>query len=66
MEGAEKRNSFGHTAVLAGLWFINLLILIFGLPFLIFKKVQELFAQINKKSRPETKSETARYFPCRN
>lgn len=65
MKGVEKRNSISHLAVLTGLWLINLLILIFGFPFLIFKKLQEIYFQTNKKSRSETKPKSARFFPCR-
>ncbi len=65
MQDAEKRNSIGHLAVLTGLWLINILILIFGFPFLIFKKLQEIYFQTNKNFRQETKPKSARYFPCR-
>jgi len=65
MQGVKNRNTIGHLAVLTGLWFINLLILIFGFPFLIFKKLQEIYFQRNKNSFTETKPKSARYFPCR-
>jgi len=65
MQSAEKRNSIGQLAVLTSLWLINILILIFGFPFLIFKKLQEIYFQTNKNSSSETKLKAARYFPCR-
>lgn len=67
MQGVEKNNSIGHFAVLAGLWFINLLIVVFGSPFLIFKKIRNIFLRTSKTppSKTKTKSEAAQYFPCR-
>jgi hypothetical protein len=65
MQDTEKRSSIGHLAVLTGLWLINLLILIFGFPFLILKKLRELYSETNKNPRRETKPKSARYFPCR-
>ena len=64
----EKGNSMGRFAVLAGLWFINILILIFGSPFLIFKKAQRLFSKPAKKPLPNTadQKKSTQYFPCRN
>jgi hypothetical protein len=65
MQSAEKRNSIGHLSVLTGLWFINILILIFGFPFLIYKKAKEIYFGTNKNPRQETKPKSASYFPCR-
>ena len=64
MKSTEKRNSIGHLSVLAGLWFINILILIFGFPFLIYKKVKEIFFKTSHKHPPEKKSKSSQYFPC--
>jgi hypothetical protein len=63
----EKSSSIGHILVLAGLWFVNILIVIFGSPFLLFKKTQELFFKATKKSQPKsaTNQKSAQYFPCR-
>lgn len=62
----ENRNSVGHFAVLAGLWFINILIVIFSSPFLIYKKLKETFFKKSKHPAPgiETKQKSPRYFPC--
>ena len=63
----EKSGSIGHILVLAGLWLVNILIVIFGSPFLLFKKMQELFFKATKKSQPKsaTNQNSAQYFPCR-
>jgi hypothetical protein len=63
MQSEEKGNSFGHLAVLAGLWFINILILIFGLPFLIYKKVKTTLFKPAKKPQRAEKSKSAQYLP---
>jgi len=63
MQNEGKRHSFGHLSILAGLWFINILILIFGLPFLIYKKVKETFFKPAKKPLPAEKSKSAQYHP---
>jgi len=65
MHGVQNRNSIGHFSVLAALWFINALILIFGFPFLIYKKAVEIFLKTSKKPKSETNPKSARYFPCR-
>jgi len=64
MQNGEKRNSIGHLSVLTGLWAINLTILFFGIPFLIYKKLQESYIASKKKSSQKTKAKSARYFPC--
>jgi hypothetical protein len=63
----EKSSSIGHFAVLSILWIVNILIVIFGLPFLLFKKLQEIFLKTAKKSQPKIteKPKSAQYFPCR-
>lgn len=65
MQSIEKRFSIGHFLVLTGLWVINILILVFGFPFLVFKKIQEVFFKTTKNNRLEAKqsSKSARYFP---
>jgi hypothetical protein len=66
MQNTKKRNSIGHLSVLTGLWFINILILIFGLPFLIYKKLREIFSEPNKNLQQVTKkTKSTPYFPCR-
>ena len=59
-----KNNSKSHFTVLAVLWLVNILILIFGLPFLFFKKMRELFRKPAKNSLPETAAQTSssQYF----
>jgi hypothetical protein len=63
----EKDSSIGHSLVLILLWFVNILILIFGAPFLIFKKMRDVFFKSAPKSQPKiaAKPESAPYFPCR-
>jgi len=65
MQSTKQKNSIGHLSVLTGLWVINILILIFGFPFLIYKKVKEMFSGTNKNFGQETKPKSAGYFPCR-
>lgn len=60
----DQRNGF--SIVLAGLWFINLLILIFGFPFLIFKKLQEVFSNDSGKIQSSKDARPTRRLPCRN
>ena len=64
----KKNNSTGLFLVLAGLWAINILILFFGFPFLVFKKAQEIFTKSAYKSQKNSAEnpKSARYFPCRN
>jgi hypothetical protein len=40
---------------------------VFGSPFLIFKKIRNIFLRTSKTppSKTKTKSEAAQYFPCR-
>jgi hypothetical protein len=66
MKVVEKRNSIGHLAVLTALWFINILIVIFSSPFLIYKKVRQIFLKTEKTSiqNTQTSPEPARYVPC--
>lgn len=66
MESQKKGNSIAHFAVSAGLWFINILIVIFISPFLIYKKLKETFFKKAKNPAPniETKQKSPRYFPC--
>ena len=61
----EKNNSIGVFGVLAGLWAINILILIFGSPFLLFKKARELFLKPAKKppAKPAENPNSPQYFP---
>jgi len=63
----EKGSSIGHSLVLFVLWFVNILILIFGAPFLVFKKMRNVFFKTAQKSQTKiaAKPESARYFPCR-
>jgi len=63
-----KGSSIGHFAVWAGLWSINILIVIFGSPFLIYKKLRAAFAKSGKNSQPdgEAKKNPTRYFPCKS
>jgi hypothetical protein len=67
MQVIQKRNSISHLLVLTAIWFINILVVIFGSPFLIYKKAREIFLKTAKNSKPEvqTKQKPARYFPCR-
>jgi hypothetical protein len=65
MQDTEKTNSIGHLSVLTVLWIINILILIFGFPFLIYKKVREMYAETNKNRPKESKAKSRAYFPCR-
>jgi hypothetical protein len=67
MQVVQNRNSIGHLSVLTALWFINILIVIFGAPFLIFKKAQEVILKTftNSGQKEKTKQKSARYFPCR-
>ncbi|HEY8561438.1 MAG TPA: hypothetical protein VIL74_13770 [Pyrinomonadaceae bacterium] len=64
----EKSKAIGHFTVLAGLWFVNILIVIFGMPFIVFNKAREKFTKSAKKSLPKTAAETesTHYFPCQN
>ena len=64
----EKSSSITHLSVLAGLWLVNILIVIFGSPFLIYKKIKGIFLKAVKKTPPNTAAEpkSAQYFPCRN
>lgn len=57
-------SSIGHLLVLTGLWFINLLIVLFGFPFLIYKKIKDFcFDKSNKKEQPPThKPKPTTYF----
>jgi hypothetical protein len=66
MQGAGKSNSFGHLAVLAGLWSINILIVIFGAPFLVYKKLRAaLFKKTKNSAIAKTEPESApEYYPC--
>ncbi len=68
MQNEENKNSIVHIAVLAGLWFINILIVIFSSPFLIYKKLMEIFFKKAKNSQPQIEAEktAAQYFPCRS
>jgi hypothetical protein len=67
MQGVQNKNSIGHLSVLTALWFINILVLIFGSPFLIYKKTRGFFSRTTKRSKPEEnlKQKSTRYFPCR-
>ena len=67
MQDSEKSNSAGHFAALAGLWFINILIVIFTMPFLIYKTIRDLFIKPPKiaPSEIKTQEKSSRYFPCR-
>jgi len=66
MQSVEKRNIFANLSVLAILWVINLLIVIFGSPFLIYHKVRGIFVKPLKFTPQENppKTKPARYFPC--
>lgn len=61
----EKNNSIGLFLIFAGLWAVNILILIFGLPFLLFKKVQEIFTKSAKKPQNNSTENpnSGQYFP---
>jgi Tfp pilus assembly protein PilO len=67
MKGVKNNGSISYSLVLAGIWLINILIVLFGFPFLIYKKIQEIYVKATKNSRQKikTKSKAARYFPCR-
>ena len=67
MQGLEKRNSIGHFLVSASLWFINILIVIFGSPFLIYKVLKKIFFKSAKKPQPENKPnpDSTQYVPYR-
>ena len=67
MQGLEKKYSIGHFSVLAIIWFINVLIVIFGSPFLVYKKLQKIFFKSAKKPLPENKpnAESTQYVPHR-
>ena len=67
MQGLEKRNSISHFLVSAGLWFINILIVIFGSPFLIYKVLKKIFFKSAKKPHPQNESNptSTQYFPNR-
>jgi len=67
MQKYEKNNSIGVFLVLAGLWAINILILIFGFPFLLFKKAQEIFTKSAKKPLKDSAENpnSPPYAPCR-
>jgi hypothetical protein len=54
MQDAEKGNSISHLAVLTAIWSINVLIVIFGFPFLIYKKLKEIFLKTTRHPRSET------------
>lgn len=64
MKNEAKRSSFAPLAVLGGLWFINILIVIFGSPFLIYKKIKDLFVKPVKIAPAQTgpNSEKPAYF----
>ena len=63
----EKNSSIGQHSVLAALWFINILIVVFGAPFLIYKKLAGIFIKPVKKvePKPDKNAKSAQYFPCR-
>ncbi len=67
MQYLEKSNSIGHIAALAVLWFINILIVVFAMPFLIYKTIRGLFSKSSKNppSQIKTQEKPSRYFPCR-
>jgi len=50
MKTVQNKSSIMHTAVFVGLWFINALITILGLPFLLYTKVRELAYKRSKCS----------------
>jgi hypothetical protein len=54
MKGVKNNSSISPTLILTGIWFINTLIVIFGLPFLIYKKVQEIYSDNSKTSNQES------------
>ncbi len=60
MQDQKNRSSIAHLVVFAGLWFINTLIVIFGLPFLAYKKMREICSDQSKKQTqaPKIKSES--------
>jgi hypothetical protein len=64
----EKNNSIGLFLIYAGLWAINLLILIFSMPFLLFKKMREIFAKPSKKPQNNSAENpnSANYFPSQS
>jgi hypothetical protein len=65
MQNLKKRDSIVHLSVLAALWSVNILIVIFASPFLIYKKLRETFFK-TPKSVPQTQTQKSRsYFPCR-
>lgn len=67
MQDFEKSNSIVHFAALAGLWLVNILIVIFTMPFLIYKTIRDIFTKSSKHSPSQIKpkQESSRFFPCR-
>jgi hypothetical protein len=66
MRNVEKRSLIARFSVLTGLWAINLLIVIFGFPFLIYKKVRDIFIKPVRiaPTEKEPSSKSSQYFPC--
>lgn len=58
MKGAANNKSISSALILGGLWFINILIVLFGFPFLIYKKIQELLTKNPPKFEMEVKKDT--------
>lgn len=67
MQDLENKNSIAHFAALAGLWFINILIVVFAMPFLLYKTIRDAFSKSAKRPPSQVKSQQkpSRYFPCR-
>jgi hypothetical protein len=53
MQGITKKSSISHRLVLTGIWIINLLIVLFGLPFLLYKKVVEFCSNRSNKIKDQ-------------
>jgi hypothetical protein len=64
MKAVKTNRAVISTLILAGLWFINILIVIFGLPFLIVNKIKGLFTGKTDKFAPrEEEANSAAYLP---
>jgi len=65
MKEAKNKRAFSSILILSGLWFINILIVVFGLPFLIINKIREFSAAKSKRSETREAKKAASYLPCR-
>ena len=66
MQDSENKNSIGHFAALAGLWLINILIVVSATPFFIYRALRRITTKSSKNaaSQINTPEKSTRYFPC--